>query len=44
MEIAFLGKDYHVNDFVRKYMDDMVELLESLGVIGRRNTMLAKLK
>lgn len=39
MEIAFLGKDYHVNDFVRKYMDDMLELLKSLGVFGRRDTI-----
>jgi hypothetical protein len=44
MEIAFLGKDYHVNDFVRKYMDDMFELLKSLGVIREKNTMLDKLK
>jgi hypothetical protein len=44
MEIAFLGKDYHVNDFVRKYMDDMFELLKSLGVIREKNTMLVKLK
>lgn len=42
MEIAFLGKDYHVNDFVRKYMDDMFELLKSLGVMERTNTMPAK--
>ena len=44
MEIAFLGKDYHVNDFVKKYMDDMFELLESLGVIGLGNANRVKLK
>lgn len=42
MEIAFLGKGSHVNDFVRKYMDDTFELLRSLGVIERKNTMLVK--
>lgn len=42
MEIAFLGKDYRVNDLVRKYMDDMFELLRSLELIERRNTMLVK--
>lgn len=35
MEIAFLGKDYHVNDLVRKYMDDMYELLKYLGVMEK---------
>lgn len=39
MEIAFLGKDYHVNGFVRKYMNDMLELMKSLGVIGKRDTI-----
>lgn len=39
MEIAFLGRDYRVNDFVKKYMDDILELLKSLGVVEKRDTI-----
>jgi DNA-directed RNA polymerase subunit RPC12/RpoP len=42
MEIAFLGKEYHVNDFVKRYMDDMFELLKSLGIIQGRSSMVVK--
>jgi DNA-directed RNA polymerase subunit RPC12/RpoP len=40
MEIAFLGKDHQVNDFVKRYMDDMFELLKSLGIIQERASWL----
>jgi hypothetical protein len=31
MEIAFLGKDVFVDDIVNRYIDDMKELLNSIG-------------
>lgn len=39
MELALLGRDNYVNEFVKKYMDDMLELLRTLGVIGKRDTI-----
>lgn len=39
MELALLGRDDYVNYFVKRYMDDMLELLRTLGVIGKRDTI-----
>lgn len=39
MEIAFLGKEYLVDDMIKKYMDDMLELLSSFGVIENKGRM-----
>lgn len=33
MEIAFLGKNERVDSFVKRYMDDMYQLLKYLGVV-----------
>lgn len=42
MEIAFLGKDCYVDDVVKRYMDDMFELLKALGVVEERMTSVVK--
>lgn len=39
MELAMLGRDDHVKDFMKKYRDDMLELLRTLGVISKRDTI-----
>jgi hypothetical protein len=36
MEIAFLGKDCYVDDVIKRYMDDMFELLKHLGIIEEK--------
>lgn len=38
MEIAFHGKEGYVEDIVKRYMDDMVEILRYLGVVDERKT------
>lgn len=38
MEIAFQGKESYVEDIVRRYMDDMAEILKYLGIIDERKT------
>lgn len=42
MEIAFLGKESSVDDIVKRYMEDMFELLTSLGIIENRTTKVVK--
>ncbi|MCX7695988.1 MAG: hypothetical protein N2Z71_09820 [Caloramator sp.] len=42
MEIAFLGKEYLVDDMVNRYMDDMLELLTHLGVIDKTKRWVIK--
>lgn len=42
MEIAFLGKDVFVDDIVNRYLDDMKELLKSLGAIDVMDTKVVK--
>ncbi|MCX7951587.1 MAG: hypothetical protein N2594_06505 [Clostridiales bacterium] len=42
MEIAFLGKEYFVDDMVQRYMEDMFELLTHLGVIDRTKRWVVK--
>jgi DNA-directed RNA polymerase subunit RPC12/RpoP len=42
MEIAFLGKEGYVDDIVKRYMDDMYELLKFLGVIEEKVTKVVK--
>jgi DNA-directed RNA polymerase subunit RPC12/RpoP len=38
IEIAFQGKESYVNDIVKRYMDDMFEILKYLGMIEERKT------
>jgi hypothetical protein len=42
MEIAFLGKDVFVDDIVKRYIDDMKELLKSIGAIDVMATKVVK--
>jgi hypothetical protein len=42
MEIAFLGKDVFVADIVNRYIDDMKELLKSIGAIDVIATKVVK--
>lgn len=42
MEIAFLGNESSVDDIVKRYMEDMFELLTSLGIIETRPTKVVK--
>lgn len=42
MEIAFLGNEASVDDIVKRYMEDMFELLSSLGIIETRVTKVVK--
>lgn len=42
MEIAFLGKDVFVDEIVKRYLDDMKELLKSLDAIDIVATKVVK--
>lgn len=44
MEIAFLGQESYVQDFVNRSFVDMCELLKSLGITTKRRGKLAKSK
>lgn len=42
MEIAFLGRNKNVDDFVERYMNDMIELLNFLGTGKERARRIVK--
>lgn len=42
MELAFIGKDSYVDDIVKRYMDDMLELLTNLGLLDEKPSRVVK--